>query len=80
VFGLGTTVRRANTGFRVTTDRQPVYLGADTPVEVFADVAAEPAPRRIVVSFGDGSRARAFRAPFDASIVSGDPLAAAASI
>jgi DNA-binding transcriptional MerR regulator len=57
-----------------------VYLGADTPVDVFADVAAELEPERIVVSFHDPSRAQGFSTPFEATIVCGDPLAAAASI
>jgi MerR family transcriptional regulator, light-induced transcriptional regulator len=57
-----------------------VYLGADTAVEVFADIAAELAPARIVVSVRDRSRARDLRTPFAATVVSGDPLAAAASI
>jgi hypothetical protein len=57
-----------------------VYLGADTPVEVFATVAEAVAPARIVVGFRDPARARDFRAPFEATIVCGDPLATAAAL
>ena len=57
-----------------------VYLGADTPAGVFADVAAELAPQRILISFRDPSRAQSFQMPLEATIVSGDPLAAAADL
>jgi DNA-binding transcriptional MerR regulator len=57
-----------------------VYLGADTPVRVFAAVAAALTPARIVVGFRDPARARDFRAPFEATIVCGDPLATAAAL
>jgi DNA-binding transcriptional MerR regulator len=57
-----------------------VYLGADTPVDVFATVAEALAPAHIVVGFRDAVRAGAFAAPFDATIVCGDPLATAAAL
>ncbi|MDA0160031.1 MerR family transcriptional regulator [Solirubrobacter ginsenosidimutans] len=57
-----------------------VYLGADTAVEVFASIAAALVPARIVVGFRDPTRARTFTGPFEATIVCGDPLAAAQSL
>lgn len=57
-----------------------VYLGADTPVDVFASVAAAMTPARVVVGFRDPARAQRFSAPFEATIVCGDPLAAAEAI
>jgi DNA-binding transcriptional MerR regulator len=56
-----------------------VYLGADTPVEVFATVAEALEPARIVVAFQDAGRARGFAPPFAATVICGDPLAAAAA-
>ena len=55
-----------------------VYLGADTPVAVFASIAASLAPARIIVGFRDAERAQDFDPPFRATVVCGDPLAAAA--
>jgi DNA-binding transcriptional MerR regulator len=57
-----------------------IYLGADTPVEVFANVADALLPARIAVWFGDRPRAGAFAPPFEATIVCGDPLATAAAL
>ncbi|HEY6887143.1 MAG TPA: MerR family transcriptional regulator [Solirubrobacter sp.] len=57
-----------------------VYLGADTAIEVFASIADALAPRRIVVGFRDPTRASAFSGPFAATVVCGDPLAAAQSL
>ena len=57
-----------------------VYLGADTPVNVFATIATALEPARIIVGFNDPERARDFEAPFEATIVCGDPLATAAAL
>jgi DNA-binding transcriptional MerR regulator len=57
-----------------------VYLGADTPVSVFASIAASLAPERIIVGFRDAERAQDFDPPFRATVVCGDPLAAAARL
>jgi hypothetical protein len=57
-----------------------VYLGADTPINVFATVAAALEPARIIVGFNDPERARGFEATFEATIVCGDPLATATAL
>jgi DNA-binding transcriptional MerR regulator len=60
-----------------------VYLGADTPVEVFASVAAALLPARIVVGFAGpelAALAEASLAPLGpVSIMRGDPLSSATS-
>jgi MerR family transcriptional regulator, light-induced transcriptional regulator len=57
-----------------------VYLGADTAVDVFAGIADALSPARIVVGFRDPTRARAFTGLLGATIVCGDPLAAAQAL
>jgi hypothetical protein len=57
-----------------------VYLGADTPVDVFASVAAGLRPAGVVVGFSDPERARAFSAPFAATVLCGDPLTTVAAL
>jgi MerR family transcriptional regulator, light-induced transcriptional regulator len=57
-----------------------VYLGADTPVAVFASIAKALSPARIIVGFRDAGRAQGFDPPFDATVVCGDPLATAAAL
>jgi DNA-binding transcriptional MerR regulator len=57
-----------------------VYLGADTAIDVFASVASALEPSRIVVGFRDPARAKRFSAPFEATVVCGDPLATAAAL
>ncbi len=57
-----------------------VYLGADTPVDVFATVAQTLSPAYIIVGFGDPERAWEFASPFEATIACGDPLATAAAL